>query len=95
VAVALRRWSGRDGAWGFLDLAVASSVLLQLAAVYVGPLARLLDTEPLSLGHTLALAGAAALPGFAILATRFGTRAGTPERRRRASPGKAARPYER
>jgi P-type Ca2+ transporter type 2C len=70
VAVALRRWSGRDGAWGFLDLAVASSILLQLAAVYLAPLARLLDTEPLSPGHTLVLAGGAALPGLVIVATR-------------------------
>jgi P-type Ca2+ transporter type 2C len=63
VAIALR---GRPGTWEnpFLLIAVVSAWLLQLAAVYVPPLATLLGTQPLPLLDLAVVAGVSVL-GYA------------------------------
>jgi Ca2+-transporting ATPase len=63
VAIALR---GRPGTWEnpFLLVAVGAAWLLQLAAVYVPPLATLLRTQPLPLVDLAVVAGLSLL-GYA------------------------------
>ncbi|MCA1982634.1 cation-translocating P-type ATPase [Nocardioides nematodiphilus] len=65
VALALRRRSDRRHVLGFLDLAVASSVVLQLAAVFVPWLAELLGTRPLPLADTAVVLALGIVPGVA------------------------------
>jgi Ca2+-transporting ATPase len=71
VAVALRR-RGQPGRrrLRFLDVAVLGAVLLQLAGIYVSPLANLLGTTALPLTDLLLGALVAAIPGSVIALTR-------------------------
>jgi P-type Ca2+ transporter type 2C len=62
VALGIRGTGGRRN-WG-LDLAVASSLVLQLAALWLSPLQALLGTEPLSLAEVAACAAVATIPGL-------------------------------
>lgn len=71
VALALRRASGRAHTFGFLDLAVASSLVLQVAAIYAGPVADLLGTEQPSGRDTIMIVLLAMVPGLFVLATRL------------------------
>jgi P-type Ca2+ transporter type 2C len=69
VALALReRRTDRDRGH-FLDLAVGAAFALQLAAVYLPALERLLGTRALSPAELLASLGVAVLPGLAVLYT--------------------------
>ncbi len=63
VAIALRV---RRGRLGWLDAAVAMSVVLQVAGVWVAPLRELLGTEPLTLAEVALCAAVAAIPGIAV-----------------------------
>ncbi|HEU4567157.1 MAG TPA: cation-transporting P-type ATPase, partial [Marmoricola sp.] len=71
VALALRRRPERGRVLSFLDLAVASSILLQLAAVYVPPLARLLHVAAPVSGHLPVVVALAAVPGLLVLGARL------------------------
>ncbi|GAA0895358.1 hypothetical protein GCM10009558_109190 [Virgisporangium aurantiacum] len=69
VALAIRRQGRRNHS---LDLAVASSLILQLGGVWLEPLRSLLGTATLSLTDVALCAVAAAVPGLAIVVyTRF------------------------
>jgi P-type Ca2+ transporter type 2C len=72
IAVALRRRrpAGSGRRLRFLDLAVASAVALQVAAVLVPPLQQLLGTETLSLADWLLVGVIAVIPGMAVGAYR-------------------------
>jgi Ca2+-transporting ATPase len=75
VALGIRGTGGRRN-WG-LDLAVGSSLVLQLGALWLAPLQALLGTESLSLAEIAACAAVAAVPGLlTLLARRRGARAG-------------------
>ena len=66
VAYAVRdRGSGRSNV--FLAVTVAIAVVLQVAAVVLGPLQELLGTEPLALDVWLVLLGLAVLPGSLLV----------------------------
>jgi Ca2+-transporting ATPase len=71
VALALRRSAGRRRLLGFLDVAVASSIVLQVAAVYLPPLARLLGTESVPGWDLPTLVGLAVVPGVVVVASRI------------------------
>jgi Ca2+-transporting ATPase len=69
VALALRaRGTGRGRNWG-LDAAVALSLLLQLAALWLAPLRALLGTVALSQAEVGACAAVAAVPALIVLFT--------------------------
>ncbi|WP_238012295.1 cation-transporting P-type ATPase [Dactylosporangium sp. AC04546] len=82
VALALRVRAGRARNRS-LDAAVALSLLLQVAAVWLPPLRDLLGTEPLTLVQLGACALAAAVPGAitALVARRPGTNGPAPAAR--------------
>ncbi len=69
VALALRR-PGGGGRFRFLDIAVAASLLLQVAGVFLAPLRVLLGTDPVTLADLAAVTVLAALPGLAVLAAK-------------------------
>jgi Ca2+-transporting ATPase len=66
VALALRR----PGGLRFLDIAVAVSLVLQVAGVFLAPLRILLGTDPATLADLAAVTIVAALPGLAVLAAK-------------------------
>ena len=70
VAMALRR-RGEGRRPRFLDVAVASAVLLQLAGVYLPPVRALLGTEYVGPNELAVAAAAALLPGLVVAATRL------------------------
>jgi P-type Ca2+ transporter type 2C len=69
IAMALRQ-PGSRRRLRFLDLAVAGSVLLQLAGIYLPPLRALLGTHPVTAADLALVAAVAAVPGLAVLVTQ-------------------------
>jgi P-type Ca2+ transporter type 2C len=69
VALALRQRRSGARRGHFLDLAVGGALALQLAAVYLSPLSRLLGTSSLTPGELAVSVAVAAIPGSVVWAT--------------------------
>ncbi|WP_326554460.1 cation-translocating P-type ATPase [Micromonospora sp. NBC_01813] len=74
-----------------LLVAVATAAVLQLAGVYLGPLAALLGTDPLNVTDLAGCAAVAALPALVLHLSRSGNRSSSgPDSRTRPPDGVAA-----
>ncbi|MFV2020680.1 HAD-IC family P-type ATPase [Micromonospora sp. LOL_023] len=89
--------AGDSGGWrrmgnpGLL-VAVATAAVLQIAGVYLGPLAALLGTDPLTVTDLAGCAAVAALPALTLHLSRSGNRSSSgPDSRTRPPGGVAAR----